>query len=165
MKKAKKTQQLRSTSAARKVRRNGVGSRPAPIAERTSAGPEDRDDWVQMSFRAPPDVAQFMAELKAKRKVTLQTLMLGLLKDIGAPIGKADLADNRGGRKPSRPSAAANHAAKPSRPAKKDSGIDVLKLLRDPRLLKAIAQQSNGRVASPLSGVQIFVTFVDGKVR
>jgi hypothetical protein len=168
MKKAKKTQRLRAASAVRKAKRNGAGSPTTepPVAGQTNADPADRSDWVQRSFRCPPAADDFMAALRVNRKMTFQTQMLALWKGAGAPISDEDLADNRGGTKPSRPSVAASQTAKQNRPAKKHSGIDVLELLRDPRLLKAIAQQANGRAVSPLPGMQvIIVNFANGKVR
>jgi hypothetical protein len=126
-----------------------------------------RDDWVQMSFRAPAAVEEFVMTMCVKRKITFQTLMLELLRDLGAPISDADLQDNRKGRKASRPSGTESQALKSAQSARYRDGITALELLRDPRLWEQIAQQRNGQAIGQLPGTLqvIFANFVGDKAR
>jgi len=102
-----------------------------------------------------------------KRKTTFQTLVLELLRSLGAPISDADLQDNRKGRKAWLPSGTANQALKSAPFAKYCDGIAALEQLRDPRLWEQIAQQKNGQAIGQLPGTLqvIFANFARDKGR
>jgi hypothetical protein len=102
-----------------------------------------------------------------KRKITFQTLILELLRDLGAPISDADLQDNRKGRKALRPSGIESQALQSATVARSRDGITAFEQLRDPRLWEQIAQQGTGRATSQLPGTLqvIFANFVGDKAR
>ena len=120
-----------------------------------------------MSFRAPAAVEEFVMTMCVKRKITFQTLILELLRGLGAPISEADLQDNRKGRKAAHPGGAEKQAPKSVPSGMYGDGIAALEQLRDPRLWEQIAQQGNGQpIAKTPGNLQvIFANFVGDKAR
>ena len=98
--------------------------------------------------------------LCVKRKVTVQTLALELLRNLGAPVSDADLQDNRKGRKVA---GAGCHAdqAKSAPIALGHEAMAALKQLHDPRLWERIATLGNGESNGQIPGTLqvIFANF------
>lgn len=132
---------------------------PAAATDGAEAG-RSRGDWVQLSFRAPAAVEEFVMTLCVKRKVTFQTLVLELLRNMGAPVSDADLQDNRKGRKAA--GAGCHVSQSKSAPIAPGHGaMAALEQLHDPRLWERIAQLGNGQSSGQLPGTLqvIFANF------
>jgi hypothetical protein len=127
----------------------------------------NRDDWIQLSFRAPAAVEEFVTTMCVKRKITFQTLILELLRGLGAPISDADLQDNRKGRKASRSGGHESQALKSASPTGCRDAITALDQLRDPRVWEQIAQNGPGQATGLLPGTLqvIFANFAGDKAR
>lgn len=163
MMKSSKSRQWKASASPSKVPPASATDRskvmPAAATDSTEAG-RRRGDWVQLSFRAPAAVEEFVMTLCVKRKVTFQTLALELLRNVGAPVSDADLQDNRKGRKAA--GAGCHVSQSKSAPiAQCHEAMAALEQLHDPRLGERIAQlghgQSNGQLPGTLQVV--FVNF------
>ena len=162
MTKSRKTQRKRAPVLALAVSPAGGAklSRNAPPPRPASAGESrNREGWVQMSFRAPPAVEEFVMTMCVPRKVTFQTLVLGLLRNVGAPINDVDLRDNRKGRKATAANSDAWQALKSTPLAKRHDAIAALEQLRDPRLWEQIAQLANTKSIGQPALQVIFANF------
>jgi hypothetical protein len=168
MTKASKAKMERVRTSARTVPQGGSAKRPGaarPTAMDSAGERRNRDDWVQMSFRAPAAVEEFVLTMCVKRKITFQTLILELLRALGAPISDADLLDNRRGRKSAHPGGAERQARKSASSGMCRDGIAALEQLRDPRLWEQIAQHGNGQRSTNVPLQVIFANFVGDKAR
>jgi hypothetical protein len=108
MKKARKAR-MEPAASSRTTSQRGTSKRASvtqPGATDSVGARRNRDDWVQLSFRAPAAFEEFIMMLCVKRRITFQTLILELLWGLGAPISDADLQGNRKRRKASQPVAA-----------------------------------------------------------
>jgi hypothetical protein len=138
-----------------------------PTAAAISGEPRNRDDWVKMTFRVPPPVEEFVEVTCAKRRITLQTLMLQLLRNLGGPITDQDLKDNRKGRSFG---AANGHTSQSLKSPPRINGRDLaisLEQLGDPRFWEQVAQQVNAQPADqmPATFQVFFVNFASDKAR
>jgi hypothetical protein len=170
MTKVRKARTKPAGASSRRASPNGTTKRAGvtrPAVMDAAGERRNRDGWVQMSFRAPAAVEEFVTTMCVKRKVTFQTLVLELLRRLGAPISDADLQDNRKGRKASRPSGTASQDLRSEPFAKYRDGVAAIEQLRDPRLWEQIAQQRNGHAIGQLPGTLhvIVANFVGEKAR
>jgi hypothetical protein len=167
MTKSSRTKRKQTGASPSKAAPAGATSKSEMASAPTAGERTNRDNWVQMSFRAPAAVEEYVMTMCVRRKITLQTLILELLRGLGAPISDADLQDNRKGRKGSRPNNTERQALESASVAGSHDGIAALEQLRDSRLWEQIAQQANGQAASQLPGTLqvIFANFVGEKAR
>ena len=167
MTKTRATKRKQASASPSKTPPAGATSRSEMAPAATAGERTNRDNWVQLSFRAPAAVEEFVMMMCIKRKVTVQTLILELLRGLGAPISDADLQDNRKGRKAARLGGTETQALKSASVAGPHDGSAALEQLRDPRLWEQIAQQGNGQAANQLPGTLqvIFANFMGDKAQ